>query len=90
MIIITIIIHDTIYKFSFCISETSGCKTIAGPSKGKDCVFPFVFNGKKYNECAFDSDGFWCSTKVDSTGTHITGNWGICGSDCPKGKKTLK
>merc|ERR1712126_293222 len=23
-------------------------------------------------------------TKVDSKGNHILGNWGICGSDCPK------
>jgi len=60
------------------------CKTIAGPSNNKDCIFPFVFNGTRYNRCAYDSDGFWCSTKVDSTGAHITGNWGICGANCPK------
>ena len=65
--------------------EKRRCKTIAGPSINKDCVFPFAFNGMKYNKCAFDSDGFWCSTKVDATGSHISGMWGICGSDCPKG-----
>ena len=74
----------------YSILEKSGCKTIAGPSKDKDCVFPFVFKGKIYNECRFNSDGFWCSTKVDSTGSHIRGNWGICGSNCPKGKYTLR
>jgi len=62
------------------------CKTIAGPSSNKNCIFPFVFNGTRYNRCAFDSDGFWCSTRVDSTGSHIAGagNWGICGPNCPK------
>ena len=25
----------------------------------------------------------WCSTKVDESGNHTAGHWGICGSDCP-------
>ena len=30
----------------------------------------------------FKNDGTWCSTKVDSTGTHIQGHWGKCNNHC--------
>ena len=68
------------------VSDT--CTTFEGPAKGEACVFPFVWSGKTYNECAYDSSlgdtYFWCSTKVDSSGTHVTGNWGKCDLDtCP-------
>jgi len=64
--------------------ESKECKTESGPSTNHTCIFPFVFNGKIYNGCAHDADGFWCSTNVDSNGTHIgeLGNWGICGPNC--------
>ena len=73
------------HKHNFLEGE---CITIAGPSVHVQCIFPFEFNGKVYYDCALDSDGYWCSTKVDSTGTHIggQGNWGTCGQDCMKGK----
>ena len=59
--------------------------TVDGPSNGVPCVFPFTFNEKKYEECAHDQDGFWCSTKTDENGEHNyeQGNWGICGQNCP-------
>lgn len=49
------------------------------------CVFPFIYEGKTYNECAHDEDGFWCSTLVDEFRGHVTdgGNWGTCGAECP-------
>ena len=43
------------------------------------CVFPFVFRGQTYDSCTTTSDTkTWCSTKVDSRGQHVTGNWGYC------------
>ena len=65
--------------------------TVDGPSKGVPCVFPFAFGGKKYEECASDSNGFWCSTKTDEEGEHIAeqGNWGICGLNCPIPGKSM-
>ena len=39
-----------------------------------------------YSECTWDGDssgGAWCSTSVDITGTHVGGNWGNCGPNCP-------
>ena len=35
-----------------------------GPDVGSPCIFPFIFNGVTYNQCAEDQDGKWCSTQV--------------------------
>ena len=84
-----VIYHDI--SISLYCKETE-CITIDGPKQNSPCIFPFFFNGIKYHKCGHDIDigGYWCSTKVDSSGKHIggQGNWGICGSLCPKGKKT--
>ena len=73
------------YLISEFILGDSNCATNGGPSSNVSCIFPFKFNGVTYNECALDSDGYWCSTKVDSSGVHIggQGNWGICSQGCP-------
>ena len=68
------------------------CKTIGGGSPNKECVFPFKLKGHSYNSCTDYSsrDGaFWCSTKVDSDGNHISNQdlWGICGPNCPLDSK---
>ena len=74
-------------KLVLTLFKKDECITIGGPSRNATCIFPFEFNGIIYHDCAQDSDGYWCSTKVDSTGTHITGqgNWGICGPNCFNG-----
>ena len=61
------------------------CATNGGPSPNVPCVFPFLFNGTLYNQCAPGGDGYWCSTKVDSSGEHIVGEmfWGTCSEGCP-------
>ena len=64
------------------------CKTTneAGSAK-KDvaCHFPFTTGDKTYDACTTDLDPdkrFWCSTKVDRSGKHVSGNWGYCSEDC--------
>ena len=48
------------------------------------CVFPFLYNGNTYNECAWDIDGAWCSTETNvSSGQHIEGKEGACDFSCP-------
>ena len=68
------------------ISDT--CTVVDGPTKGDACVFPFIWSGNTYNECALDAslgpEYYWCSTKVDAIGTHVAGNWGKCDRpSCP-------
>jgi len=64
------------------------CKTVGGPNPGRDCVFPFKWNGKVHNGCPIDSNDKtkrWCSTKVDSNGNHVPSQneYGYCGAFCP-------
>ena len=63
------------------------CYTLGGASVGVECVFPFIFDNKRYHSCIYHSstDGKpWCSTKVDDNGEHISkqGFWGHCSSSC--------
>jgi len=73
--------------FSSSPFERGEClNTIGGPGEGKPCIFPFTFakTGKKYTECTTDGGHeYWCSTKVDDEGFHLSGNWGECGEGCP-------
>jgi len=54
----------------------------------KKCIFPFKFKGVTYNGCPVDlvdKDRRWCSTKVDRSGNHVTGEdkYGFCSNNCP-------
>jgi len=63
-----------------------GCIPFRGPGKGKPCIFPFKFTrtNKTYHSCTYDTEMEpWCSTKVNSRGEHLTGNWGQCPDSCP-------
>ena len=54
-------------------------------TKKSPCIFPFNYKGKDYEACTnFGHTQHWCSTKVDTNGTHIVGQWGDCGELCPK------
>merc|ERR1712038_2118447 len=50
----------------------SGCVTSSGPAAGKQCIFPFKFQGVTYNGCADWVYGgehhgsTWCSTLVSA------------------------
>ena len=56
------------------------CRT----QKGENCIFPFNFRGKEYNDCTSDhlkkQTGRWCATAVHRNGTVIKNNWGYCDS----------
>ena len=75
-------------KFFFFLKAIKKCQTTNEPGskvKNAPCKFPFTNNGKKYDSCTTDSDPdgrFWCSTKVDQSGNHQTGNWGYCSQKC--------
>ena len=79
-------LYFTIYSYNippiFIYKE---CKTNEGPSTNIQCIFPFKFDGKPHSNCINSSDGYWCSTKLDSLGIHIggKGNWGVCSAECP-------
>ena len=52
-----------------------------------DCVFPFIYGGKKYDGCvpsSKDGKGPWCATKVDSRGIMRKDKWARCNKPCPK------
>ena len=72
-------------RYTFVTYILEHCTTNAGPSSNIPCALPFIFNETVYNKCDLDSDGYWCSTKVDSSGKHVggEGNWGICSPGCP-------
>ena len=62
------------------------CKTNGG-DVGRQCVFPFIYKGTTYSSCTnAGEDFYWCSTKVDESGNHVSGEWGNCNSDCFAGK----
>jgi len=82
----------TWFLFTTCLATTLACTTTTedrsstGKAKlGVSCVFPFKYKDHIYNSCTteHDPDGFlWCSTKVDSEGKHLQGNFGYCDSEC--------
>lgn len=85
------------YNCTSCeINQPGTCVASSGSAAGQTCVFPFKYNGVQYNGCApLHSENrvldFWCSTKTDRNGYHITGGSGdpgkyvgFCDSSCPR------
>merc|ERR1712165_379819 len=74
------------------VFSDQSCSTIGGPGQGKPCVFPFRFGGTLRSSCITDLDPegkFWCSTRVDEGGNHVTGTgeWGHCSASCPRERR---
>ena len=58
------------------------CIAVGGPGIGKACVFPFTFEGVKYDKCQYYLDGqLTCATEVDDNGTTI--EYGSCNPHNP-------
>ena len=86
------------YALCYFLIVTGGkkCTTIGGRDPGKQCKFPFRFDGITYNSCTYAGNGAgetaaWCSTKVDSSGNHVggQGKWGECPSSCSPQKTCM-
>lgn len=44
--------------------------------EGDPCVFPFIFNGKSYEECVVENRArLWCATTANYDRDH---EWGFC------------
>ena len=60
--------------------------TVSGPNPNRKCVFPFKYGSKTYGSCTDVSDPgkYWCSTKTDKNGRHVTKRkqWGYCHPSC--------
>ena len=73
---------------------TTPCQTI----EDVPCQFPFKFkhplDGERiYYNCTTDFDegqGAWCSTKTNSNGYHIPGEYGLCKKECLREETTDK
>ena len=74
------------------------CKTQSGPnggpSKNKNCVFPFKEGGKLVNYCVKGSGKFkhknFCATKVNKKKEYDGGHWGWCNNNCPNSTTALQ
>eukprot|EP00096_Caligus_rogercresseyi_P013896 TRINITY_DN647_c0_g1_i14.p1 TRINITY_DN647_c0_g1~~TRINITY_DN647_c0_g1_i14.p1 ORF type:complete len:313 (+),score=3.49 TRINITY_DN647_c0_g1_i14:40-978(+) len=60
-------------------ATSSGCAT----TNGKNCVFPFMYNGVSYSTCTTVDFGnnAWCATSLTSSGE--SNAYGLCSSSCP-------
>ena len=69
----------------FTVSAPSTCLTVSGPDPGRDCQFPFTFQGRTYAGCtySFGIPQAWCSTATSEAGNYIPGSWGYCADPCP-------
>ena len=65
--------------------EEETCSTVGGADVDKDCVFPFIFQGRNFTGCTFHFGvgEAWCSTETDSAGNYQPGRWGYCSPACP-------
>jgi len=68
-------------KMYYCDGD---CTIIKGKNRGRKCVFPFIYKGKRYDFCIaseFGGGNFWCSMDTYYNGG---GNWGYCNKEtCP-------
>merc|ERR1740128_469267 len=51
----------------------------------KECVFPFNYEGRIYNQCSTSTGGSrpWCASRVDKNGHGLSLDF--CDSNCPGG-----
>jgi len=54
----------------------------ATTSSSNPCVFPFTYQGKKYNTCTSDVGKTWCATETTTGGLYVPGKWAVCSEGC--------
>lgn len=65
-------------KHSLRVSATWVMQMLFFPEteEGDPCVFPFIFNGKSYEECVVENRArLWCATTANYDRDH---EWGFC------------
>ena len=83
---------NSYYNFSYIYLQTlfysdEECIALDQQSKKSPCVFPFNYRGREFEACTNkDHTQYWCSTRVDTNGNYIDGQWGDCAHECPKEK----
>ena len=72
---------------TLCLPQSSQCKNSKYNFTNSIITtktFKCIFKGVTYDKCALIGDGKpKCSTKTDSSGNHIEGEWGYCPDNCP-------
>ena len=74
-------------EYYICKAEGQGKEFGSEDGAIVDCIFPFVYGGKKYDGCvpsSKDGKGPWCATKVDSNGNMRKDKWARCNKHCHK------
>jgi len=64
----------------------TSCFTVGGPDPNRRCLFPFIHDGKLFNECTtYGLGDYWCSTLTLPNNTHVQGQgyYGLCSRSCP-------
>ena len=79
---------NALLLFSVTAENVNECKVDdpGDDNHGQDCIFPFVWDGKKYDECTNkDTDEDWPCRVWCATNELVTDDsgWGYCSKDCP-------
>ena len=83
-------IHGFPQNFKIDSSKPKTCKTtgpsIFNPNPAKECIFPFTFDGKKYDKCSeiSTSEGTLnniCATETKGENDELK-EYGVCSKDC--------
>lgn len=67
-----------------CEPVDADCVTMDGPSYPANCIFPFTYQGRRFQACT-DKPGsskLWCPTKLSDNQEADEENWGYCSTKC--------
>ena len=71
-------------NYDYCVPpgmkvKHTNCRTSGGNAKGRPCVFPFMYKGKRFSKCTKVDNGntAWCATSTAMAGMEPS-LWGNC------------